>query len=876
MLGAGGAMFAILAGHTIAETVRDALFLGNHGPRSLAFVYLLLAGIAMIAVVINAQLVRRLGRRYALVATLVVATGGSLAFALVGPSPHASFALYLWTGLLGTVVIVQFWLLAATMFTTTEAKRLYGPIAGAGAVGTLAGAVGAWALLHVLAPAHLLIVTGGCYLAAAALLLGDRGGIESRLRPTRVAATKRAPRPPAGSYVRRLAILAICATAAALLADYLLKATAAAALRPDQLPRFFARYNGVVSAISLALQVFGATWLVRRIGVLGMVVLLPLVMFGGGVAAVVTAGAFAAVAVAKGGDASLRYSVTRVATELLWMPVADDVRVAVREPLESVVARLVQAVIAVLLLGLVALGLVTPTVIAALLAATAGMWLATAVTMRTSYLAQLRRSVSRRSLQPHHELDLRDAETVAEALSSDDDARVIAAIQILTVHKRTRLIPALVLRHDSPAVLAAALDAIAVPSRSDWQALANRLLQQPSPEIRMLALRALARAGETTAIFNGLADHDPAVIAHAVFWKLQLAPLLPSLEDPAAVALLAQGPVARLQLLEAIRKDGDRRWTDAMLAIADDAPLEPLALAIARVPDSRFVPLLLAKLGSRAGRVSVRAALVAIGAPALDALVAALADDGTATPIRLHLPKAIAQFGNQQAAVALGAQLARERSGAVRYRVLRALARLAVDSEIILPAPPLLTELHVHLREHFRLRAIALPLLADTDPQDSAVLLRGLLADKISQSLDRAFLALQSLHPREAIREIERAVAGADRRARAHAVELLDTLTRSPLYRGEVAAEGRRGVMLLGEDLEPRELLARAGHAAEIAASIEDGLARLIHESDTLLAACAGYHALQLRTLAGELDEVVAERPLFAPLGIVYAGAHGR
>jgi hypothetical protein len=305
----------------------------------------------------------------------------------------------------------------------------------------------------------------------------------------------------------------------------------------------------------------------------------------------------------------------------------------------------------------------------------------------------------------------------------------------------------------------------------------------------------------------------------------------------------------------------------------DDALVERLAEAIERVPDPRLIPFLVDRVAARAGRSAVRKALLALGEPALDALEAALVAVTTPARLRLHIPKTLAGFGTARAAQILAAQLAREPSGAVRYRVLRALARMAVRDEVIIDATLLLTELRDHLAEYSRLLALSIPILADAATSESAALLRGLLADKTSQALDRTFLAMQSLHPREDLREIARSLTTGDARARAHGGEFLDTLTRGPLYRRADAIGIRAQLLMLGEELDHRERFARSGVAVTIPETVAEAVARLIHEDDALLAACAGYYALELNTpgLMTVIDEVAASRPLFAPLGIFHA-----
>lgn len=887
VLGMGGAMFAILAAHTIAETARDAMFLRAVPSKWLALVYLGLAGLAVLAVMANSALVRRVGRRHAMVSTLMVAAFGTTLFYVLRPGSAAAFALYLWTGLLGTIIVVQFWLLAATTFTSAEAKRLYGLIAALGAVGALAGALLAAGLLVMVEVEQLLPVSAGFYLLAGVLLTHEPA------MPQNLPPPVPRPEPKAGPvrlrehpYLMRMAALVVLATSVALLSDYLMKAAAAARYSTDALPSFFAHYNGVVSALSLLLQIVGASWLLRKAGVLGAATVLPLSLLVGGAAMVVTASAFAAVVLTKGADATLRFSVNRVATEVLWMPVSDADRVAVREPLESVVTRVVQAATAALLLVLGLAGFATPGVLAVAVVVLTVLWLGLAAGMRPLYLGQLRNALARPSFTAEHELDLASIEVVVEALSSTEDKRVIAAIQVLRSHDRARLIPALVLRHDSPEVLSAALDAIAIPSRTDWLPLTQRLLDSDDPIVRIAAIRALARAGRRAAIQQGLADPDPVVRASAVFWDAHTGTATDLLADPAVTALLAadddDADTARRILIDAIRDDGDGRWAPVLHGLArtdDPAVIEMIAIAIGRVPDPRFVPFLIGRLGTRAGRASVRAALLAIDersesssggsdGPALEALERAFEDPATPSRVRLHLPTTLALFGSQRAADILLAHLSNERSGAVRYRVLRGLARLAIHRGVKLDRARLLLELRHHLGEHFRLLGLAVAMETDPDPRDSAKLVRSLLREKISQARDRVLLALQSMHPRDDVRGIERALESTDRDARAHGLEFLDTLTRAQFYADGEAAGLREKILVAYDDLSSAEKLARAGALAAAPRRAHEALSRMLDDTDSLLAACAAYHVLQLgpSDLADSVIELAQERPLLAPL----------
>lgn len=845
---AGAAMFAILAAHTIVETARDAMFLRALPPTELPLVYCALAVLAIVALKINAAVVRRVGRRQALVGTLWASAVGTLGFRFLPATGEAAFALYLWTGLLGTIIVVQFWLLAGGLFTTTQGKRLFGPIAALGASGTLAGAWAAGAVVELLPVQDLLVLAAICYLLAARILRGGAVEMIGRPRPVPIparTATGVWERLRAQPYLRRLAALMALTTAAALVADYLFKMSVAAAVPAADLPGFFARFNGVVAAVSLALQLVGASWLLRRVGVVGALAILPLCLLVGGVASVALVGGLAAVALTKGADGTLRHSVNRVAGELLWMPLPEPERPAVREPLDSLGVRLVQAVVAGGLLIASLAGFARPAVIAALLVAIAAVWLVVALTMRRAYLDRLRQALARPAFEFDQDLDLASIEVVVEALSSTEPRRVIAAMQVLSERGRSRLVPALILLHDAPEVLLEALRVVTVPGRRDWRPLAGKLTEHPVPEIRAAALRALVRAGDRSRLERAADDPDPALRAHAAFW---LAGRDGDVAEDARIAelLAAPGPGGdrgRLALLDAIREDGDRRWGSVLLALlrsGDAATVDAVVLATERVSELRLMPVLVERLGVRSGRASVRSALVRLGEPARVQLERAFRDPGTPRRVRLHIPAAIAQFGTARAADFLVGALGTERSGAVRYRILRALARLAIHGGLRLDRTALIVEMQRHLREHFRLLALVVALEREPRTGDAAELLRGLLRDKLDQALERVFLVLQAAHPREDIRGLEHAIRGGDRVALAHAVEFFDNLTRSAPYQRPEAAGLRELLTLAIDDLPASERLARAGEdVVDPPRDAADALARLVRDDDALVASIA-------------------------------------
>jgi hypothetical protein len=871
--------FVILAGvvsaHTMLETARDALFLSKLPPERLALVYALVAAVTLAVSALNARFMRRFGKRNALVFTLVAAAYGTALGGLQVLTPAVLFALYTWSALVGTLLGVQFWMFAGQIFTVAQGKRLFGPIASGGVAGAVVGAGSAAVALSFVPVGMLLFVSAGIFLATALFL--------TSVPPDLAAPPRRAvaggPDPTAGGalallrrepYLRELGAFVGLSTAAVLVADYLFKSVAAQTIPPAQLGQFFARTYAVLNALSLVVQLFVAGRVLRRLGVVPALVVLPILLLAGGVGVAALGGLLALALFTKGADGALRYSLHRVAGELLWMPLPGDTRDRGKALLDSVFGRAVQALTAGGLLLLAAAGVRSPRALAVLIIILSAGWLYVVARLRRSYLDLFRHALARGTLDASSigaELDLTSVETVMEALSSRESRRVLGAMELLHEKGRERLIPGLILYHESAEVLLRALRVITAPDRADWPPLAERLLAHASEGVRIEALRCLAGINHHLAVVRALEDESPTVRAHAAFWASRDSERDP-LDTGRIRELLAlggrDGARVRAALLDAVRDAPHPRFVELVIAILREGGAAPesrvvdvdhvdlavhAAEAMTRVRDPRFVPVLLRELGRRDGRRVVREALVHQGEPALDALERALGDPATDARLRLHLPQAISRFATQRAADILAAHLASAPSGAIRYKSLRGLGHVVATAKVKVDEAAMEVEARRNLVEHLRLLSISIRISLAPPGEAAAAgeLLRGLLADKMRQSLERAFRVLQIVHPGEDIHGTYLALRAGDRRVRAQALEFLDTLTLAGDRASRVHRAVRTALRLIADDLPDAERVARAAHLLPgLPRDEREALAHLAAEEDRMLVTLAGHYAAAL------------------------------
>src|SRR5262249_4238568 len=282
------------------------------------------------------------------------------------------------------------------------------------------------------------------------------------------------------------------------------------------------------------------------------------------------------------------------------------------------------------------------------------------------------------------------------------------------------------------------------------------------------------------------------------------------------------------------------------------------AMGALRLPS--FVPALLPMLATTRVRPVARAALVAFGSDALGPLEEALRDEQLPYEVRLHVPRTISRFAAAEAAPLLMSQILRERNGAVRYKILRGLGRLAAENPDLALDPPLLREgTRRTLEALFRLvhwRAVLLE-GARADARRATPgqeLLMALLRDREDHAVERLFRLLGLQFRGEDFEKIYRGLRNASAKARASSRELLENLIPSPL---------REAVLAVVDDAPDAE---RLRHTGDFYTPRELGydalLAQLIEEPKEALRCLAVYHVgeLGLTALGPRLEAVRAER----------------
>jgi AAA family ATP:ADP antiporter len=647
-------------------------------------------------------------------------------------------------------------------------------------------------------------------------------------------------------------------TIALTIVDFVFKSTVADHIPAEGLGPFFARFYLGLNSVALLVQVVGAGWLLRAFGAHRSSALLPVLIFGGAIGLALGPILLFAVAL-KAVDGSLRHTLYRSSVEVLYLPLDSRRRERAKGIIEVFGHRVGQAIASLLIIAAVGVGLTTQQLAVVLLFLVAA-WIVAIMSTRRQYVDQFRARLRQGVIDTRLELEQLDRhslDVLLNALNSDQDSEVLAAIDIFDRHARADLIPVLVLYHPSTEVRSRALEAFAEATDRRFVPVARRMLSDDDPEVRAAALRSLTAVVPSRTLLEEKLDLEASIVrATALVGLLSL-----NHETGNGGAVSASkldewtgstNPRAQSSLARAIRHEGGPVFHETLIKLitSDDESvrLETLG-AMEGSPDARYLPDLLPLLGSSDLRAAARKAVVAIGAEALVALDEALADPTTPRKVRRRIPHTIILFESQEAADILLQHLEREREGGVRLKILRALGRLqATQPSIVLDDALLQEQLRESLLRVVQLLQWRAAIESNGTPETTdAELLRVALQDKERATLERAFGLMGLRHPEENFTLVWRGVTSDNARMQAAGNEVL-----------EAALPGsfREAVLAIIDDGEPPARRARVA-AAALGATVrqvshEEAVAEMMQDRSEVVRGIAAHHTRELDHAAAQ------------------------
>jgi len=438
--------------------------------------------------------------------TLLGCAVGSLALRglLFASVPGTPFVVYVVIEVISGLVLIQTWSVVSGAVNPRSAKRIL-PIAGVGA--SIAWTLGGLLVSRLVA----VIGATGLLVVAPALFGLSLWLIQTVAREDLSDAVQRAPKASmiegfrSGlEFVTKVPLMRLCLVLSviALLSEQLMDFQLLSAARErygDQaaIAGFFGRFYGITSAVSLAIQLGLSSRILARLGAPQALSIPPLATVFFALGALIVPG-FAPILLLRANDRVLKGALWSSAMEQAQTPLPVVQRAQARALSRGVIAPLAYAIAA---LGLAALPEeADPRVLSLLtLLAVLGMVAIMATGLRRAYVTALRQAIDDRRLRLDGELtattiDREAAETIARDLEAEDEGKALLAAELLVYADPAvaeRLLR-LGLSHAAPAVRVAVLDGLGRVKTANTNEVAALLARDPSPEVRLAAVRRLA------------------------------------------------------------------------------------------------------------------------------------------------------------------------------------------------------------------------------------------------------------------------------------------------------------------------------------------------------------------------------------------------
>ena len=848
---------AIMIAHTILETARDALFLSRLGPDDLAWVYLAMAALALL---VFAALRRWAGvrdpRRLLLAFLVIAAVGTGVFAATITVSSLAVFALYVWTGLIVTMIVPMFWTMLDRSLRITEAKRVFALIGAGGVLGAMVGSAIASVLGRFIATQHLVVAGAIAYAVAAiaAFSVAPKATVaEAKPRQQQAGALSRR----SARYMKLLVALGLVSTIALTLGDLVFKRAIAEHLPARQLATAFGAIYASLNAIGLIVQLVVTPRLLARFGVGGALTLLPLVLASAGFGFAFT-GAIVAIVTLRVADGGLRNSLHRIGTEILYLPVPAAVRDVWKPVVDVVGLRGGEALAATVVFAMGAAGL-DARLLAGVAAIAAVLWLLGIAITHRAYVAQFRATLRAGEIQHSTrvpDLDASSTEMLNKSLSSPDEIEALAALDMLAWQHR---FPALIFYHPSVRVVRRALSLLEGDLRPDIARVLEHLVDHSDSRIRAAALAALARTNSNRAPLIAAITSDNVDVRSVAMVSLANDPMYAEMASRGIDALGDGSTADRTALARAIEYNAAPQLGPLLYRLLDhheSSVMRHVLRTLARTPALANLDRLLPQLANPHVRSDVRHVFTATGQRGFDYLIAALDEQHTPVEIRCHLPRTIEQFGSRPAAAVLAAHLVRESDGTTEFKLLRSLGRLRSND----PRAPIdHAAMHKYaqrtLAEAARYATLHDYFGADVS-SESARLIGELLREKRDASIERVFRAVDILRPHTGLHSIHDAIQGSDEARRSAAHELVESLVPSEL---------RSPLLALLDPLSPDERRQRLDKLAVGPFDTYDAsLIALLTDASDSLRCVAAYHIASRRLVHLRVD-LLTLRPTIGP-----------
>jgi AAA family ATP:ADP antiporter len=781
----------------IISTLRSGIFLGQFPATMLPYVYI---GIPIATVLVVAPYIRissRVRQGGLITGTLFffIVNLGVLWLLVLAQWKPAPWIFYIWSTIFGIIVTTQVWTVANSVLDLRQAKRIFPLVSSGGALGAALGGliarqakwVGTANLILVPIPLLLLCVV-------VVQMLIRRHGLSSRTDQAKTSEGARgisflavAGKIATSPYLKLIVVLLVLSAIVTQNVGYQFNVVVQHVFHSQdrQITAFLGSFTACLSVGAFLLQMIAGSRIMERFGIRVMVFLLPVAIIMGTATLMAFPLALWAASVLKGSDSTIRYSLDRASTELLYVPVPQATKTQVKATIDMIVQRLADGLGGLVLLFVTKVVYKGPAGVGIFNLLLLSIWLWVAWRIRNEY----RKEVAKMFVPGPEPLpapivpvvfsEAASVATLKTMLESRDEELVLSAMEMAAALRRPQWITPELINHPSPRVRAKAMQL--APLGDDE--LLERVKHDSDLSVRAGAMLRVARqTGGAGRPGRGLEEFlespDLRVRLAALVGSAHVQDRLPpgtirKALDRIAAELQPDSP-AWVEVAEAL---GDIPSVEAaglhlrLLQHSDPVVKKTAIRSAGRAGHRELVSFLIPLLSDPHWSSDVRLCLREYGTRIIGTLADRLRDPAEDIDVRRSIPLVLAYFPQQESVDVLLDGLF-DYDGLFRYRTIRSLGKLRMlDPDLQFDRE----KVSLRLREESESTIWYGQALAALYPKGgSNDLLEKLLKDKISRGKDRVFRLLALLLPPTTAISALLAMAEDDRVKRAAVAEFLD------------------------------------------------------------------------------------------------------
>ena len=712
-------IFLIIAAIMIIKPVRNSIFISELGISQLPYVYVLVAIFAAFVALAYTKFTKRIRLDLLILYTFLIIISHLFIFWYLFKIDYRQswflYFFYIWVTIFAVITTSQFWLLANYVFNSREARRLFGFI-GAGAIsGGIFGGYLTSYLAKVIGSENLIFICIGFLMGSISILLSvwrisARQNYRERFQQYKRIRQEETTDNPFKLVIRSRHLVYLSGiigigVVVANLVDYQFSAIASEKIvNEDRLTSFFGFWLSNLSVASLVFQLFLTSKILKFFGVGASLFFLPFGILVGTAAVLFNPVLWSAVLL-KVSDGSLKYSINKAGTELLFLPIPAVVKNKVKTFIDVFVDNLSKGIGGILLIVFtLVLGLSTQS-ISPLILGLIAVWIYLTIRVKQEYVNSFRLAIEKRTIDLEEQsVNLHDAsilESLTKVLEGKNQRQILYVLGLIETVKNDQFLPCLqnLIHHPSNEIKAKVLEIIRLYDNVVFDTQARKLIGDESEEVRTEAIRYLCHRSTTPieTLKTLLYDQDYLVRGSALMcaakegfenreFQIEFQAYMKDFFEKivrnfdSRIGEKSKEKIIKVNAAKVIGISNNPDLYPYLHILLKDQSLEVVQSAVTsagQTKASEFVQDLISYLDNKYIRKYAREALSEFGEVVIDVLTNHLDNPNEKRDVRVSIPKVLALIGSQSSVNILITNLY-QNDLRLRFEIIKALNKLKV------------------------------------------------------------------------------------------------------------------------------------------------------------------------------------------------------